>query len=748
MASKTKIRGITIELNGDTTGLSKSISGINSKLKDTQDQLKDVEKLLKLDPHNTELLAQKQRLLGDAVNQTKEKLELLKKARDQANDALAKGDENAQKQLDALQREIVQTEHDLDDLTDQAQKFDKKGGEHFKSAGEKLKTAMKTAAKVAAAAFAAVATAAVQMTRKLISAVNEVSEYGDEVDKNSKKIGFSAAAYQEWAAVLEHTGTSFDAVSKGMKTLAKKAQSGSDAFRKLGISQQEAASMSREQLWARTITALQNVEDEEERARLATELFGNSASELGPLLATSAQETAAMRKRVRDLGGVMSDEAVAASAAYQDSPQDLQTALEGLKRRLVSGFMPALTKMMDGLTALFTGDKKGMKSLSQGIEEFADKLTEAIPSFVEIATEVILQVGEAVTRNLPKLVDSAVKGIIMLLKGIIAQTPTVLKMLVTAIIELIKSIGEELPTLVPAIVDMVLEIVDYLTQPDTAEMLTEAVIKLVLALVEGLIRALPRIIAAIPGIIMNIIQSVLRTAPQFLEAGEELLGNLGEGLASAADSVLKSLDSFFENIWEGFKSLIDSAASWGKALLAKYKDGIIQGVRTVLDTIKTIGTRIWEGFKSLIDSAVNWGRDLLRNFLNGLKSGWEKVKGWFTGALDWIRGVLHFSEPDFGPLSDFHNWAPDMMKLFAQGIRDNTGLVKDAALSAFDFMPDVAASAGGREFTVPRDGGSAAAAGGGNVTVILEMDRMQLARAVYKMNNEETQRVGVVLDRI
>ena len=80
-----RIKGITVEIGGDTTKLSKALDGVNKNIRSTQTQLKDVEKLLKLDPTNTELLAQKQKLLADSVSATKEKLKTLKTAAEQAN---------------------------------------------------------------------------------------------------------------------------------------------------------------------------------------------------------------------------------------------------------------------------------------------------------------------------------------------------------------------------------------------------------------------------------------------------------------------------------------------------------------------------------------------------------------------------------------------------------------------------------------------------------------------------------------
>ena len=141
-----RIKGITVEINGDTTKLSKALESVNKNIHTTQTQLKDVEKLLKLDPSNTELLSQKQKLLADAVSSTKEKLETLKTAAEQANTALANG-EISQEQYDALQREIIETEQELRNLQTEADKtntaFAKIGaaGEVMQNVGDKISSA-------------------------------------------------------------------------------------------------------------------------------------------------------------------------------------------------------------------------------------------------------------------------------------------------------------------------------------------------------------------------------------------------------------------------------------------------------------------------------------------------------------------------------------------------------------------------------------------------------------------------------
>jgi phage-related minor tail protein len=104
-----RIKGLTVEIDGSTTGLDKALKNVNSTIRNTQTQLKDVQRLLKLDPSNTELLSQKQRLLKDAIGETKEKLETLKTAQEQAKKQLEEGT-LGQDKYDALQREIEETE--------------------------------------------------------------------------------------------------------------------------------------------------------------------------------------------------------------------------------------------------------------------------------------------------------------------------------------------------------------------------------------------------------------------------------------------------------------------------------------------------------------------------------------------------------------------------------------------------------------------------------------------------------------
>lgn len=143
-----RIKGITIEIGGDTTGLNKALSGVNKEIRNTQGQLKDVERLLKLDPSNTELLKQKQKLLGEAVGETADKLEALKTAEKQAQAQFKQG-KISEEQYDALKREVIATEQQLQRLEEQAKKSNvalqkiSQAGEAVQKAGQKISDAGK-----------------------------------------------------------------------------------------------------------------------------------------------------------------------------------------------------------------------------------------------------------------------------------------------------------------------------------------------------------------------------------------------------------------------------------------------------------------------------------------------------------------------------------------------------------------------------------------------------------------------------
>ena len=247
-----------------------------------------------------------------------------------------------------------------------------------KEVQDTLAGTVKKAASWAAGTAAAITAATVAVFK----VADSVAAVGDEIDKQSQKLGISAQAYQEWDAILGHCGASMDSLKAGMKTLSKAIADGSAdqvaAFQAVGLSLDEVQQMSTEDVFAAVITGLQGMEEGAERTNIATTLLGRSAQELGPLLNTSAEATEEMRQTVNDLGGVMSDEAVAASAQFKDALQDLETAAGWFKRELVANILPYVTAGMQGLTNAMMQAKNWVVTLKENFVSFGSSVVTSL----------------------------------------------------------------------------------------------------------------------------------------------------------------------------------------------------------------------------------------------------------------------------------------------------------------------------------------------------------------------------------
>ena len=329
------------------------------------------------------------------------------------------------------------------------------------SFSSKLGNGLKKAGKAAAAGIAVATTAVTALGGAMMGNISRVAELGDNIDKQSQKIGFSAEGYQEWDFILQHCGASIDSLQSGMKTLQVAAENGSDAFDELGISQKDLEKMSPEELFEATVEALQNVDDETQRTKLATQLLGKAGTELGPLLNSSAEDVAAMKDQVHELGGVMSDEAVANAAAYQDAIQNLQTAFRGLGNNLSAEFLPAVTTVAEGLTDILTGNgDEGLGKISEGIDQIVTGITDKLPDLLEVGTTIVTTLLDAIIENLPKLLEAGAEVLGQLIVGIVEAIPDLVAMIPDIITAIVTGLAEAGPDLLAAGVELLNMIVD------------------------------------------------------------------------------------------------------------------------------------------------------------------------------------------------------------------------------------------------------------------------------------------------
>ena len=388
------------------------------------------------------------------------------------------------------------------------------------------------------AAFASVAVAGVSaMSAAITGSANQVASYGDEVDKMSQKVGLSAEAYQEWDYVMKISGTEMANMTTGLKTLTNKlddAKNGSasaqETFARLGLSMDDLATMSREEVFSATITAFQGMEESAERAALASDLFGRSGQELAPLFNTTAAETEALKEQVRDLGGVMSADSVKAAAAYKDSLTAMSTAISGLSRGMVSELLPSLTTIVQGLSNLFSGNG-GIDQIKQGISDFAAKLTEELPKFTKVGGEILIALVEAIVENLPTLLETGADLIVTLAVGVIEMLPTLL---------------QKAP-------------------------------EIIIALTKAIIGAAGKLLEASAQIILTIAQGIGARLQTIVQKGRDILQSVKNGILGAIGSLASIGMNIVRGIWQG----ISNGLGWIKSMISGW-------VGNVLDFIKRL----------------------------------------------------------------------------------------------------------------------------------------------------------------
>ena len=560
-------------------------------------------------------------------------------------------------------------------LTDAASSAGDKAGA---SAGSSFGGGLKKGLAVAGAATAAVGAATIAAGKAFVGAAGDVAAYGDNIDKMSQKMGISAEAYQEWDFIAQHSGTSMESLKTSFKTMANAAQDGKEEFKTLGLSLKDVKSMSTEDLFAAVISGLQNMEEGTERTAVASALLGKGATELGALMNTSAADTEAMRQQVHDLGGVMSNEAVKDAAAYQDSLQNLQTGLDGVKNNLISQFLPGITTVMDGLTGIVSGDSEGGLALvDKGIEDFVNNLTELAPQMFEVGASILESFATAIIENLPELMEAGLPIIMELVEAIIENLPALIDAAVEIVAMIAESIGDNLPTLIPAAVDAILTIVDGLI--DNIDMLIDAAIAIITGLAEGLIEALPQLIERLPEIIIKIVEALIENAPKLLEAAVEIIVSLTTGLFEALPDLIAKLPEIITAIVQGIISLAGDMVEAGKELVNGIWKGIKDNWGEIVDNVKQLGSKLVDSVKGFfkIGSPSKLFADEVGQWIpEGIAVGIDDNADSVSESVDdMVKDAV--VKPSFGTLSEVSgSFSPATMGMIStSGSNETTSLL-------------------------------------------------------------------------
>ena len=677
MASR--IQGITVEIGGDTTKLQNALKGVNGQIKSTQSQLKDVNKLLKLDPGNTELLAQKHKLLAEAVSETKEKLATLKTAAEQANTALANG-EISKEQYDALQREIVETEQDLKNLETQAnqsatavQKIAATGeklknvGDNISSAGQKLLpvtagvTALGTASVTTAANFESSMSqvqATMGITKDAMSTVNGQSvNTMDTLSKLAKKMGaetaFSASECAEALNYLALAGYDTQQMCDTLPTVLNLAAAGdialadasdmvTDAMSALGMGVDEAETMV-DQMAKTASTTNTSVAQLGEGiltiGATAKSIKGGTAelnTALG-ILANNGIKGAEGGTHLRNI--ILSLQNPTDKAAAQMEALGISVYDSEGNMRSMNDILGDLNKSMDGMTSAEKSNIIGTifnKTDLSSVNALLANTGETWDSLQKSITES----GGAAQQMADTQLDN-LQGQITILKS--------------ALEGLAISFGELLMPAIKQIVGWVQKFVDWLNGLSEGTKKTVVTIALLAAALGPVLIVIGKVISAV-GTIMTVvpkIAGVINTVKgAFAALNATMLANpivliiaaiaalvaafiylwnncdgfrqfwidLWENVKQVAITVWNAIKEFFSQVWDAIKTIFSTAFEVIKTLVTTYFNLYKTIIETVFNVIKTVITTIWEAIKGVFTTVFNVIKTLVTTYFNIYKT--------------------------------------------------------------------------------------------------------------------------------
>lgn len=433
---------------------------------------------------------------------------------------------------------------------------DKAGQDAGSTFGSSFGSKMKTGLLMAGAGIAAFgATAGVALGKS----ISDVSKYGDHVDKMSQKIGFSAEGFQKWDYVLNRAGTSIDSMAPVMKTLSNAAVSNSDAFQKLGISQEEVANMSQEELFGKTIEALSGMEEGAERTALASKLLGRGATELAPLLNGGTEAIEEQMKMAEEYGMVMSDDAVKASADFVDAQTTLQGTLTGLKNKVTADFLPAATDVVNGLAMMASGDfMGGFELIKEGVGEFIGSIASKVPEMITKGGEMLAGFIQGLTEKIPEMATAAAEAIRNFAQGFGQDSEGGMELIAKAG-EMMSALGGALmnaaSVLIPAVVELIW---NFFSQTDWLGLS----LSVAQSLFDGFLDILPQAVDFIGNFVSNVL---------------DMMGF--HGLAEQVRGIFEDIQKKITGPIESARDLVDKAVS-------KIKGFFPINIGKILDDIK------------------------------------------------------------------------------------------------------------------------------------------------------------------
>ena len=724
MASR--IKGITVEIGGDTTKLTDALRDVNNEVYNTQAQLKDVEKLLKLDPSNTELLAQKQRILNEEVQATKDKLEALKEAGERANEAL-KAETITKDQYDALQREIIETQRALEELETQAeqsavalQKISVTGTK-FQEAEGKIESVGKSLLPVTTA-ITGIGAAGIKVASDFEKAMSGVQAITGATGADFERLretaidlgattSFSSGEVAEAMTEMAKAGWTTTQIIEGMAgVLDATAASGeslgtvstivADAITGFGLKAKDSARV------ADLMTQAAN------SGTIGVADLGESYKYVAPLaqsmgLSIEDVTTALSAMSMAGIKGSQAGTSLRTVLANMAKPsKTVATAMEELGLSITNS--DGSFKSLDQIVTIMRSEFSGLAEDQQAYYATALAGKEGMSSLISLL-------------NLTQEEYDALSSSMNNCSGIAGETASVMQDNLQSKVEqlggslesLAIKLSEYVIPYLTGLVEKITAAVDAFTNLSPGVQKAILVIGGIIAVAGPLLIVIGKVISAV-GTIMTIIPklagviNVVKTA--FAALNVTMLANpiilIIAAIAALVAAFIylwntnEEFRQFWIDLWENIKEVAIAAWNAIKEFLAAAWQAISSTAQSIWNGIKDFFSGIWEGIKDtasgildtikngfnnavsfiigLASSAYAWGSDIIRGIVDGIESCIDKVKTAVTNVAETIRSFLHFSVPDEGPLTDYERWMPDFMSGLVKGIEKSRGMIAKA----------------------------------------------------------------------
>ena len=716
MASK-NIKGITIKIGGDTTELTKALKDVNSVISKSNSELKNLNQALKLDPKNTELLAQKQDVLKNNIKATTERLETLKEAQRQMGAYNSLTDEQKESYR-ALSVEIAKSEGALKGMKKELQttgsfKLDglkdglKKVGDVALDVGKKM---LQVSAAVGTA-LAGVVAAGVKSYADLEQNLGGVETlFGDNANKvvenarNAwKTAGVSANEYMSGV-------TSFSASllqSLGGDT-AKAADVADMAFRDMSDNANKfGTDMSSIQnayqgFAKQNYTMLDNLKlgyggtkTEMERLLKDAEKFSgvkydiNNLSDVYEAIHVIQEEMGVTGTTAEEATKTISGSVNAMKAAFDNflngsgSPQELAEAVSNVLSNIGSTITELAPNILDGIVTLIqTLLPQVITMLMDLLPQLMDAITSLIDQLLamlqgntdglaETISTLINKIVEFITTNLPKIIEAALLILEALALGIV----------------------QSLPTMIPSIIECIITIVETLI--DHLDEIIMAAFEIIIALAQGLIDALPKLIEKLPEIITKIVMKLTEPAmlAKLLAASLQLIITLGKGLIQSIPQLIMVVPQIMQSLANAFTTRIRSI-DWG-AIGSNIIKGICDGFGRIGNYINTkvneVKNQVMNKFKKIFGIASpsklmrdTIGFNITAGIGEGIEEGVPKALSEVDTAMKQLNAGIEASvNPVINPSMTYESNYALMAKAMKDALSDMVIELDDDKMGSF-----------------------------------------------------------------